>query len=102
MSLARSRSPRRRPCQLRHGTPVRRRGRHASPPGPGAHTSLRRRRSIQARRRRRGTRPEQLQVSQLLGALLRGAAMVVDAAVGVLDAPVREHGPVQRERRLVE
>jgi hypothetical protein len=46
--------------------------------------------------------PEQLQVGQLLGALLRGAAAAVDVAVGVHAALGREHGPVQRERRLVE
>lgn len=47
--------------------------------------------------------PEQLEVSQLLGAFLCGAAVAVDlVAVGISVAPVREHGAVQRERRLVE
>jgi len=46
--------------------------------------------------------PKQLQVGQLLGALFRSAAVAVDAVIGVLAAPIREHGPVQRERRLVE
>jgi hypothetical protein len=48
--------------------------------------------------------PEQLQVGQLLGALLGGAAAALHAAAlgGVQGAPGREHGPVQRERCLVE
>ena len=46
--------------------------------------------------------PKQLQVGQLLGALFRSAAVAVDAVIGVLAAPIREHGPVQRERCLVE
>ena len=47
--------------------------------------------------------PKQLEIGQLLGALLRGTAAAVDlVAFGVAVAPVREHGPVQRERRLVE
>jgi hypothetical protein len=42
-------------------------------------------------------------LEEVLGALLCGATVAVHlVAVGVADAPVREHGPIQRERRLVE
>lgn len=51
--------------------------------------------------------PEQLEVGQLLGALLRGGAVALDAGVGargveVANAARGEHGAVQRERGLVE
>ena len=45
---------------------------------------------------------KELEVGELLGALLRGARMAVDVAVGVTRAPGGEHGTVERERRLVE
>jgi len=46
--------------------------------------------------------PEELEVGELLGALLRGARAALDVAAGVAGAAAGEHGPVQRERRLVE
>lgn len=45
---------------------------------------------------------EQLEVGELLGALLGGVGVAVDVAVGVAAAARRQRGPVERERRLVE